>query len=75
MAEYFLYVNGSKACNDIELQLKEHGVSFVRVPYETCGSVLPALTGPAGVFEGTANIQLYFLDRKPKVAGWRHSLD
>ena len=68
MEDYFLYVNGSKECNYIELKLKEHGVTFIRVPSEPCGSIMPALSGPAGIFEGTANIQVYFLDRHAKAA-------
>jgi hypothetical protein len=64
MAKYTLYVDHSKESGGLEKELDDRGVSFVRVHHESGGKVLPALTGPEGVYEGTANIKLYFLDRR-----------
>ena len=69
MTGYYLHVNESKVCRDIEIQLQQRGVNFIRIQHEPCGEVLPALVGPDGVFEGTANIQLYFLFRKRSMTG------
>ena len=64
MPEYTLYVDGSTECQDIEKQLEVSGLQFISIQRESGGRMVPVLIGPAGVFEGTANIKLYFLARR-----------
>ncbi len=64
MADYYLYVDVSRESEAIERELKEKGFQFIKVHREPGGRILPSLTGPQGVFEGSANIKLYFIDRK-----------
>ena len=63
MPEYTLYTDQSVESRQIELQLEQSGVDFMRKPYISGGGMVPVLVGPSGVFQGKANIQFYFLGR------------
>ena len=63
MTEYYLFVDVSHESEVIERELMEKGLQFIKVHKEPGGRILPSLTGPQGVFEGSANIKLYFIDR------------
>ena len=69
MPDYLLYVDVSKESQEIEKELTRSGIEFMRVKSEPGGRILPYLFGPEGVFEGTADIRLYFLARKFRHAG------
>lgn len=64
MSEYFLYVDQSRESEQVEQELEQKGIRFIRVLREPGGRILPTLACPEGVFEGTANIKLYFLARR-----------
>ena len=58
---YYLFMDGSSSSKEVEKRLRDVGIDFIRVRER--GGVLPRLTGPEGVFQGTANILSYFTNR------------
>ena len=64
MPEYRLCVDESTECQEIERALEANGVDFVRCYRESGGTILPSLSGPQGVYDGSVNIKFYFLDRR-----------
>ena len=58
---YYLFMDESLESKEVAKRLQMLGISFVRVPER--GGVLPRLTGPEGVFRGTASILTYFTTR------------
>jgi hypothetical protein len=57
-ANYYLFMDESRESKEVERRLRNLGITFIRVPER--GGILPRLTGPEGVFQGTANILTYF---------------
>ena len=55
---YYLFIDESLASREVEKRLRDVGLTFIRV--QERGGLLPRLTGPEGVFQGTANILAYF---------------
>ena len=58
---YYLFMDGSSSSKEVEKRLRDVGISFIRV--QERGGVLPRLTGPEGVFQGTTSILSYFTIR------------
>ena len=58
---YYLFMDESLESKEVEKRLRTLGITFVRVPER--GGVLPKLTGPEGVFQGTDSILTYFTAR------------
>lgn len=60
-SNYYLFIDESKSCEEVEKRLRNVGLSFIRV--QECGGILPRLSGPEGVFNGTSSILSYFTSR------------
>ena len=58
---YYLFMDGSSSSKEVEKRLRDLGIAFIRV--QERGGVLPRLTGPEGVFQGTTSILSYFTTR------------
>lgn len=58
---YYLFTDESSSSKAVEKQLRDIGISFIRV--QDRGGILPRLTGPEGVFQGTVSILSYFTTR------------
>jgi len=58
---YYLFMDGSSSSKEVEKRLRDVGIDFIRV--QERGGVLPRLTGPEGVFQGTTSILSYFTTR------------
>lgn len=58
---YYLFMDESQESKEVEKRLQNFGITFIRV--QERGGVLPRLTGPEGVFQGTASILTYFTTR------------
>ena len=61
MGKYILFVDNSSSSKDVERELEVRGINFLRIEEDGLGRVLPTISGPKGIFEGTANIHTYFL--------------
>ena len=55
---YYLFLDESQSCKEVERRLRNVGIPFITVRER--GGVLPRLTGPEGVFHGSASILTYF---------------
>jgi len=64
---YYLYLDESLESKEVEKRLRSLGIPFIRVPER--GGVLPKLTGPEGVFQGTSSILTYFTTRSANFEG------
>ena len=66
---YYWFMDGSTSSKEVEKRLQDIGIDFIRV--QERGGVLPRLTGPEGVFQGTLSILSYFTARyhEPESSG------